>query len=480
LRQKDIGRQGGKMKASLRTPRKDRIGKKVKTLILLSAISLLAVGCNFIFEGTNPIGPEPTKSSPSNTGSISGVIWSDLCDSSSAHEIQSEGCVKPASQNFYHANGIFELGEPGIGGMEVTLGQGVCPAKGFRVVQSGSDGHYRFMDLEDGVYCVSVENAVPHLAKLEPGMWTSPKTTDGQGVGWISVTVKAGNSVEGVNFGWDFLEQTASETPEPTNTPTPAPACIDHVTFIQDITIPDGTSIGEGETFEKVWRLKNSGTCTWTEEYALVFDSGNLSEDWNKVSLSQSVLPGESFDLSIDLKAPQSQGEYEGYWMFENNLGEKFGIGKDGDKPFWTKIRVGIAPSPTAVVSWTPRLDPGEMSGEGRWVDVDLGDQLLTAYEGTNPVMTFLVSSGTSAHPTVMGQFRIWIKLESTRMRGPGYDLEDVPYTMYFYEGYGLHGAYWHNNFGTPMSHGCVNLSPSDAEWLFHFASVGTLVNIHS
>jgi lipoprotein-anchoring transpeptidase ErfK/SrfK len=120
------------------------------------------------------------------------------------------------------------------------------------------------------------------------------------------------------------------------------------------------------------------------------------------------------------------------------------------------------------------------MTGEGRWVDVDLGDQILTAYDGSAPIMTFLISSGTTAHPTLTGQFRIWVKLESTRMTGPGYDLEDVPYTMYFYEGYGLHGAYWHDNFGTPMSHGCVNLSPTDAEWLFHFANVGTLVNIHS
>jgi lipoprotein-anchoring transpeptidase ErfK/SrfK len=64
-------------------------------------------------------------------------------------------------------------------------------------------------------------------------------------------------------------------------------------------------------------------------------------------------------------------------------------------------------------------------------------------------------------------------------MSGPGYYLPDVPYIMYFYKGYGLHGTYWHNNFGTPMSHGCVNLTIPDAAWLYNFSSVGTVVNVH-
>jgi len=59
------------------------------------------------------------------------------------------------------------------------------------------------------------------------------------------------------------------------------------------------------------------------------------------------------------------------------------------------------------------------------------------------------------------------------------YYLPDVPYTMYFYDGYGIHGTYWHDNFGTPMSHGCVNMRTSEAAWLFDFADVGTLVNVH-
>jgi lipoprotein-anchoring transpeptidase ErfK/SrfK len=120
-----------------------------------------------------------------------------------------------------------------------------------------------------------------------------------------------------------------------------------------------------------------------------------------------------------------------------------------------------------------------EPVGEGRWIDVDLTNQLTYAFEGDVIVNTFLVSTGTWLHPTVTGQYYIYVKYEYADMEGPGYYLPDVPYVMYFYDGYGLHGTYWHNNFGTPMSHGCINLSIPDAEWLFNWADVGTLVNIH-
>jgi len=118
--------------------------------------------------------------------------------------------------------------------------------------------------------------------------------------------------------------------------------------------------------------------------------------------------------------------------------------------------------------------------GQGRWIDVDLTRQMVTAYEGTAPVRAVAVSTGLPGTPTPQGQFRIWIKLRYDDMEGPGYYLRDVPYTMYFHRGYGLHGTYWHSNFGHPMSHGCVNLPTPEAEWLFDWAEVGTLVNVHS
>jgi len=110
---------------------------------------------------------------------------------------------------------------------------------------------------------------------------------------------------------------------------------------------------------------------------------------------------------------------------------------------------------------------------------VDLTRQTLTAYVGQTPVRTTPISTGLSRTPTPVGQYRIYLKLRYDDMSGPGYYLPDVPYTMYFYRGYGLHGTYWHNNFGHPMSHGCVNLPTPEAEWLFNWAEVGTLVNVH-
>jgi lipoprotein-anchoring transpeptidase ErfK/SrfK len=141
------------------------------------------------------------------------------------------------------------------------------------------------------------------------------------------------------------------------------------------------------------------------------------------------------------------------------------------DTPFPTDIPY---PTDEPVVYEPPAPGGGE-----RWIDVDLSNQMTYAYEGDQIVASFLVSTGTYLHPTVTGQYYIYVKYVYADMAGPGYYLPDVPYVMYFYSGYGLHGTYWHSNFGTPMSHGCINLSISDAEWLFYWADVGTLVNIH-
>ena len=139
-------------------------------------------------------------------------------------------------------------------------------------------------------------------------------------------------------------------------------------------------------------------------------------------------------------------------------------------------------PLPPVVVEEYYVYDPGELPNvkkKERWIDVDLSSQTVSAYEGKSSVNSFLVSTGTWQHPTVTGRFHVYVKYRYTDMAGPGYYLPDVPYTMYFYDGYGLHGTYWHSNFGTPMSHGCINLRTEDAAWLYNWASVGTLVSVH-
>jgi lipoprotein-anchoring transpeptidase ErfK/SrfK len=116
---------------------------------------------------------------------------------------------------------------------------------------------------------------------------------------------------------------------------------------------------------------------------------------------------------------------------------------------------------------------------EDRWIDVDLSEQTLRAYDGTDLVASFLVSTGLDRYPTETGQYHIYVKMRYSDMRDFDYYLPDVPYTMYYSGDFSIHGTYWHHSFGRPMSHGCVNMDTRDAEWLYNWASVGTLVNIH-
>jgi lipoprotein-anchoring transpeptidase ErfK/SrfK len=136
-------------------------------------------------------------------------------------------------------------------------------------------------------------------------------------------------------------------------------------------------------------------------------------------------------------------------------------------------------PAPTATPRPRPTASPSPMPGPpfpGRWILVDLSDQELIAYEGEAPILRTKVSTGRARTPTVVGVFRIYLKLRSQTMRGPDYYLPNVPYVMYFHQGYALHGTYWHNRFGQPMSHGCVNLPTPIAEQLYQWADIGTPV----
>jgi len=125
-----------------------------------------------------------------------------------------------------------------------------------------------------------------------------------------------------------------------------------------------------------------------------------------------------------------------------------------------------------------PPVAPHPISS-GKWIDVNVTTQRIVAYEGSTPVFSTSVSGGTPAHPTVLGTYHIYLKLPSQRMTGPGYDLPNVPWVMYFYSGYSFHGTYWHHNFGYPMSHGCLNMRTPEAQWLYQWAPLGTAVYVH-
>jgi len=127
------------------------------------------------------------------------------------------------------------------------------------------------------------------------------------------------------------------------------------------------------------------------------------------------------------------------------------------------------------------------MAYEERWIEVDLSEQKLKAWEGNDLYLETSVSTGLPWWPTPTGEFRIWIKLRATKMEGGSgeyyYYLPNVPYVMFIensntpsWRGYGLHGTYWHNDFGTQRSHGCVNLPTPVARDLYYWASP-SLVN---
>jgi lipoprotein-anchoring transpeptidase ErfK/SrfK len=145
----------------------------------------------------------------------------------------------------------------------------------------------------------------------------------------------------------------------------------------------------------------------------------------------------------------------------------------DGHKVIPPKIDLATALPKSVLGTSTETSD--------KHIYVDLTTQKLYAYDGDTKYMETYISSG-KWDPTPVGNFHIWEKLIATRMKGgsgaDAYDLPNVPYVMYFYEDFGLHGAYWHDNFGHMMSHGCVNERFVDAKTLYEWADVGTAVSI--
>ncbi len=140
---------------------------------------------------------------------------------------------------------------------------------------------------------------------------------------------------------------------------------------------------------------------------------------------------------------------------------------------------------PSRVVAEVTAVEPPEDLGEKeRWIDVDLSEQTLVAYEGTRPVFATLVSTGREGFETPTGSFRIYSKHVTITMDDPdageeAYSIEDVPWVQYFKESYALHGAFWHNRFGRVRSHGCVNLAPKDARRLFFWTGPHLPEGIH-
>jgi Ig-like domain from next to BRCA1 gene len=132
-----------------------------------------------------------------------------------------------------------------------------------------------------------------------------------------------------------------TNTPAPTSTALPAAiSYCDWVAFIQDVSFPDGAVLAPGETFTKIWRLKNRGTCTWTSDYMLVYTNGTQMGGTTAVRLPGNVAPGQTVDISVTLTAPDTSGHYVSYWILRNPSGVLFGSGDKASVPFYVDIKV--------------------------------------------------------------------------------------------------------------------------------------------
>lgn len=142
----------------------------------------------------------------------------------------------------------------------------------------------------------------------------------------------------------------ATLTPLPPLTPTPtpitpppptiAPVGCDRAAFVTDVNVPDGTIFAPGAAFSKTWRIKNSGSCTWTKDYKLTYYSGEVMNAQTAVNMPFFVYPGETVDITVNMVAPGAPGDYRSYWILANASGTMFGIGSNASNPIWVDIKV--------------------------------------------------------------------------------------------------------------------------------------------
>ena len=182
--------------------------------------------------------------------------------------------------------------------------------------------------------------------------------------------------------------------------------------------------------------------------------------------------------------APGSQAALTGRYLRRYQVVQVYATQVVGERE-WYMIGPGEWIEQRQIAKVDP--DPPRPDGVqgGRWISVNLFEQTLAVYEQGELVYATLISSGLRGWWTRPGAFQVYLKLEKDTMRGAFeadrsdyYYLEDVPWVLYYDDARALHGTYWHNNFGYPQSHGCVNLAPADAHWIFNWAEEGTWVYV--
>ena len=214
-----------------------------------------------------------------------------------------------------------------------------------------------------------------------------------------------------------------------------------------------------------------------------------------------------------DYTAPTKPGDYTGLWLgemaYSGNVRSGPGTTNKVIKGWWVGRRVLLYQAATDATGgvWYRVSDPPEdpmwvhsslirkiapvqfepARFKGRWVNVNISQQIVTAYENGVPVKVTLCSTGKGKNETELGTWKIYWRLPKQTMEGGNkasgdyYKLKDVPFPQYFHiSGEALHGTFWHDDFGRPHSHGCVNLSTPIAGWFYGWANIGTVVYVHN
>lgn len=167
----------------------------------------------------------------------------------------------------------------------------------------------------------------------------------------------------------------------------------------------------------------------------------------------------------------------------EGTAGQKLAGNKKLASEIAVALREGKAYAQEISVEGGGEVPTKRFTGKTRWAEVDLTKQMAYMRLDDQTIMSFRISSGRAVTPTDPGEWNVYGKLPLRTMRGTingeSYEVPNVPWVVYFHDGEALHGTYWHNNFGTPMSHGCINMTIADAKLMYNFAYIGMRVSVH-
>lgn len=239
----------------------------------------------------------------------------------------------------------------------------------------------------------------------------------------------------------------------------------------------DDASAGGGRELTGPTSVRAAGLVKVGDQRFWRTSSGELIDESSIVQISPSKFHGVALDGELPAWVRAHGDPYKPVKTSHGELAPRTIVAIEEVSDDGKRVRIGED-------TWIDRRDvriatateppPGTAADE-KWFDIDLDEQVLVAYEGERPVYATLVSTGKWQHETPPMIARIGEKLERAAMNSekPGelYSVADVPWTMYYDHNFALHTSYWHDGFGGPRSHGCVNLAPRDAKLLYRWSS---------